>query len=367
MNKKKQVGNIKSKYTIRADGRIMHRKKIGGIQRTVYGKTDKEIDEKIRAYEMQALLGKLDDNTMLDFWATKWFQTSKEGKVAHATEQSYRNALNVHILPYFHNKKISDIKPIHIQEFINTKADKSNSLQHDILITLNQIFNSAVQNGMIVKSPMVDIKKCGVETKEREALTRVSQNQLIESVKGTRAELFINIALYTGLRRGEILALTWEDIDFKDRILNVNKAAYFEINKAIIKETKTKAGNRQIPIPYQLLELLKMESKENEYIVSDVKGRLMSKIALKRMFEVSKVSINPHKLRHTYCTNLYTAGIDLKTAQYLMGHSSIAVTAKIYTHLDKSHVKSAQEKLDEYYKSVSKVCQNPQNTDKKAL
>ena len=357
MNKKKQFGKIKTKYTIRADGRLMHRKKIDGIQRTMYGYNDKEIDEQIKAYEMQALLGKLDDDTTLDAWSVKWFQTSKEGKVAYATEQSYRNALNVHILPYFQNKKISDIKPIHIQEFINTKANKSNSLQHDILITLNQIFNSAVQNGIIQKSPMIEIKKCGSETKEKEALPREAQNQLIESVKDKRAELFINIALYTGLRRGEILALEWKDIDLKNRILSVNKAVYFESNKAKIKEPKTKASYRQIPFPINLLKLLCKSPKNNQYVVSDVKGGLMSKIALKRMLEVSKVDINPHKLRHTYCTNLYTAGIDLKTAQYLMGHSSIAVTAKIYTHLDNTHLKSAQEKLDNYYKSVSKVCQ----------
>lgn len=375
---KKQFGKIKTKYTIRADGRLMCRKLINGIQKTIYGKNDKEIDDKIRELEMQVLLDKPNDNTMLDIWATKWFQTSKEGKVSYRTEELYKNRLNNHILPYFHNIKIIDVKPMMIQEFINSKAEYSNSMQHQLINDLNQIFNSAIQNGIISINPTKDIKLCGVPTKEKTALTKREQDIILDICKDTRAELFINIALYCGLRRGEVLALTWEDIDFNSRILTINKAIYFKVNIPLIKPPKTKAGNRQIPIPPQLLELLKNAPKKGKYVISNTLGELMSLKSFRGMWDIiinrlqkptDKVlkdsekadnmifEVTSHKLRHTYCTNLYYAGIDLKMAQYLMGHSSITVTAQIYTHLDNSQVLSAQKKLEEYYNSVSKVCQ----------
>ena len=175
----------------------------------------------------------------------------------------------------------------------------------------------------------------------------------------------------------KFLALEWSDIDFINRIIKVSKSLYFKGNAPVIKEPKSKAGCREVPMPVNVLKLLCKANKSTDRVVSSATGKTLTSIAFRRLWEIvinklqkpiekkeeetskSEVEkptdkekrvnmlfeVTPHKLRHTYCTSLHSAGIDLKTAQYLMGHSNIAITAEIYTHIEKAHILSASEKI----------------------
>lgn len=168
--------------------------------------------------------------------------------------------------------------------------------------------------------------------------------------------------LYTGLRRGEVLALTVEDINLSDRILTVNKSLYFEVNNANIKDPKSKSGYRQIPIPDRLIDELRIYilTLENNILFTMNNGNYMTKSSFRKFWDSiikavkektdnpNEITFTPHIFRHTYATNLYYAGIDIKTAQYFLGHSSLSMTLEIYTHLDKQHINGEIDKLNDY-------------------
>ena len=126
----------------RKDGRYEKNTKMpDGTYKNIYGYSTEEIDEKIYQIKYEYNCGLIvGDSTTMNEWAVMWFKTTKEGKVSHSTENGYKNAINNHIIPYFGKTYLKDIKPIQVQNFMNEKRDKSNSLHHDILNTLSQIF-----------------------------------------------------------------------------------------------------------------------------------------------------------------------------------------------------------------------------------
>lgn len=165
------------------------------------------------------------------------------------------------------------------------------------------------------------------------------------------------IMLYAGLRRGECMALNWEDIDLDKRIIKVRKSLQFFHNQSSLKPPKTKAGIRDVPIPDILMPVLIELKKPCGVVCPSAKGVLMSETAYQRAWYSYMVYLNEcaggrtasgprkavwameqftaHQLRHTYATMLFDAGVDVKSAQKFLGHSNIEVTLDIYTHLTK--------------------------------
>lgn len=188
--------------------------------------------------------------------------------------------------------------------------------------------------------------------------------------------------LYAGLRKGEVTALQWSDIDFNNKTISVTKSYNFKTNK--IKSPKTQAGIRTVHVPENLLEFLQSTPKKSIYVVTSASGNIMTDIAWRRLWnsymtdldikygkrtkKISKFdpqkgaiiikTFTPHQLRHTYCTILYNAGVDVLTAQYLMGHSDAKTTLAIYTHLQKKQKDKSINKLNEFLKCKSDASQD---------
>jgi len=184
--------------------------------------------------------------------------------------------------------------------------------------------------------------------------------------------------MLAGLRRGEATALTWDDIDFDNRTIYVEKS--YDFKNGLTKDTKTEAGMRKIIINDFLLDMLKnaYENRDttnkfnSQFVIQKVKGGRMTETAWKRMFEIyneflraeameyylyNKVKkedryepFTIHQLRHTYCSMLQWSGVDMKTAQELMGHSEIDVTANTYTHVNTNSKERAAELQSNYLK-----------------
>ncbi len=160
--------------------------------------------------------------------------------------------------------------------------------------------------------------------------------------------LFISLLYYCGLRRGEALALGRGDIDLKRGVLTVNHSLAFIGNKGVLKEPKTEKSHRDIPIPPELKELLQefkydlyLFMKRGNFFTQSAYTKMWARI-LKKINEAARSQgigkiqgLTAHIFRHNYASLLYKQGIDVKTAQKLLGHSTIAVTMDIYTHLDK--------------------------------
>ena len=180
------------------------------------------------------------------------------------------------------------------------------------------------------------------------------------------------LMMYSGLRKGEVTALTWADIDFDNHTISVNKS--FNFKQGEIKLPKTTAGNRVVSVPAKLIRFLRTVPKNNILVVTTANGGRMTESAWKRLWESYLKDLNlkygtslikrskfdpkgsimtiepftPHCLRHTFCSIMYEAGTDVLTAKEQMGHSDIKTTLSIYTHLDKQHKQKNISKLDAY-------------------
>lgn len=355
MPKKRKDGRYQKKVTLST-----------GKQKIVYGKTIAELNQAaLDALEedRQGLI--VDDKTLVGEWAKIWLEKYK-ANLRPGTIAMYKNTYNVHIMDAIGGMEIRDVRPVHIRSIMSDVSEKSESLQHKVLITLDQIFTTAAQNGLVIKNPTDGIQITQHNRPER--IKHLSSEQakiLIDSIKDNKALAFVGLCLYCGLRREEALGLQWGDI--KSNSLTINRAVAFVGNLSDPShELKTKAAHRTIPIPKPLTNILQNTPCTGLYIITKADGSIMTQTAFKRMWDkvIRSVSfeVRPHMLRHTYATTLYHAGVDLRTAQYLLGHSSIDMTARIYTHLDKGDAMKAVTKIENYLsgKSSQKVV----NTEK---
>ena len=157
--------------------------------------------------------------------------------------------------------------------------------------------------------------------------------------------------LYTGLRMSEARALEYNDIDWENRLINVNKKIVDDDNNPILRyETKTEAGTRQVILLDRVADLL--PKKKNGIIFCNEAGGYLTKKQLQRNWDNLRrdynLNVTAHQLRHAYATMLYEAGINEKDAQDLMGHSDIRLTHAIYTHIRKEHKAETAEKLNNF-------------------
>lgn len=182
------------------------------------------------------------------------------------------------------------------------------------------------------------------------------------------------IMLYCGLRRGELIALTWRDVDLKKKVLVICKAATTTSNQHKLKDPKTAAGHRMVPIPDFLADILAKQPRESLMVCPAVTGAMMSAQAWERAWEsymhflnikaggrdrsrinpkvVAMEPFTPHQLRHTYASLLYDAGVDAKSAQEMMGHSNIQTTLEIYTHLSREKKTTAISVINDYLQKL---------------
>ena len=223
---------------------------------------------------------------------------------------------------------------------------------------MRQLFEEARLNHLIIDNPTEGIKITPhAKAEKKKALLPDEVDILMSVVVEPRARVFCALCLYCGLRKEEALGLQWSDI--QSNSLTVRRAMTFLNNQQDpVDDLKTKAAHRVIPIPDKLRSVLLDTPHLSRYIVPAADGGDMTRSAFTRLWNshvaaLVPFSLHPHMLRHTYATTLYRAGVDLRTAQKLMGHSSIQVTADIYTHLEQEDSLHVADKLNEYLSGKS--------------
>lgn len=346
MPKKRKDGRYQRKITL-SDGR----------QKMVYGRTLAELNaaaDAVRAEDRQGV--RVGDTTLVGEWAKIWLEKYKSD-LRPNTVRMYRDAYNVHIMPELGGMMLREVKPVHVRAVMKRVADKSESLQSKVLLTMRQIFETARQNGLIVKNPTEGLKITPHARPEKpKVLTPQQVRALLTADLPPKARAFVGLCLYCGLRKEEALGLQWGDIQ-RDRLTVCRAVSIVKNQPDPSQELKTPAAHRTIPLPSPLQEILKQLPLSGLYVVSKSDGGPMTGMAFRRMWEQVTKAINfplhPHMLRHTYATNLYYAGVDLRTAQYLMGHSSITMTAKVYTHLQAEDGLKAADKINARFQEIS--------------
>lgn len=294
--------------------------------------------------------------------AELWFVLLKEDKLHSKSKEIVTGILARHVYPVIGQKKVRDIKPADILLLMKSVSGSSNSLQRKVLQYTKAICSFAADNALIPKSPVLSsIKAGGAETEEVEALTDDQCAMLLDAVKDTRAYLFVELLLYTGLRRGEALGLMWQDINFDKAELSVCRSiVYTDGNQTgeINNDLKTSNARRVVPIVPWLLEDLKAAKAESNalYVFAMNDGRYLSKSSFRKLWEIVEnrttatqtkrsrlkrtldFTVHPHQLRHTCVTRWIENGLDLKEVQYLAGHATADITMNIYAHYRKAQL-----------------------------
>ncbi|ARF67077.1 site-specific integrase [Paenibacillus larvae subsp. pulvifaciens] len=320
---------------------------------------------------------KMTIGSFVDEWKDKY--AVKE--LSPLTFKTYQHHLNNHIIPTLGLKRLDEIKPFHITSFLHDlslpgarkdgRGEKlsSGTIEY-IYRILRNLFNRAVEWQLIGKHPMEGVKKPKVTKTEMKFYDESEAQRVIESLYKESAmwRLFILTAILGGLRRGEILALEWDNINFKEGFISVNKSISLTVNgQAIIKEPKTKGSKRNVTMPEWYFQELKEYSLEwkkeklkvgelwsggvNEYIFHAGFGKpLYHTLPTKWWREFCKRHnirhIRFHDLRHSHVAILLENETDLKIIQERLGHSSFQTTADTYAHISKSVNKATADKLD---------------------
>ena len=305
-------------------------------------------------------------------YAQTWYKLNTHGLGTKRCED-YQNAINNHICPAIGNKRL-DAVTLDDGLDILRHSPQSKSSQQKIVTTLKRIFKAAADNDLIRRSPFADLKPGGKPAAEKEPLTKEQQAALLAAVKGKDVETLVLLCLYLGLRREEALGLKWDCVylDAATPYVDVRRALRWEHNKPVLGDKlKSKAAYRKLPIPPLLLAHLRALPHKGDFVCHRADGEAHSASSYRRAWEditeqeIKPVTyksnrtgepvtrelaagdkvpyrravacldfhLTPHILRHTYITELFTSGADVKTVQYLAGHSSVQITLNIYTHL----------------------------------
>ena len=343
----------------------------------VYGHSQLEVNNKLadlKSLHNKGLYSETGSITLED-WSKKWFDLYKSNK-AYNTQKEYTNAIYNYIIPELGNYKLKNIKQCNVQELINSIVEMGKlRTAEQILITIKQILEKAIEQDYIYKNVAKGVN-LQIKYKAKEKITLTTEElKIFEEISKThRAGVFFMVMCYTGMRREEIVPLSIHDIDFKNKNIIINKAVYFKCGHPILKDTKN-GEHRIIPILdviYPMLKELQLTNK-TDYIFTKQDGNILSETALKRMLEsfikkcnehidklnkgkkeneqIKHMNFTFHTLRHTFCTILYYSGVGLKETQDIMGHKDSKMVLDVYTHLDKSEIKTTTDKLNNYISS----------------
>lgn len=280
-------------------------------------------------------------------YAERWYRLYKAPHLRGSSQEMYENVLSKHLYPAMGERPITSITADELQEFIIGYEESSKSLIDKVMMTLRQVFAAALDDGIIGRNPVARLKPPEGTCGDRKPITLEQVGALTKAAICHSDGLLPLLLCYTGLRRGEALGLKWDDID--GEYIHVRRAVTYERNHiAVIGETKTDAGRRDVPIMPVLAERLK--SGGRGFIFGGEK--VMPYTSFKRLWtrlqgEIDALKgVTPHRLRHTYLMLLRRAGVDAATQQYLMGHSEYDTTVNDYTTIDEVDVGEACQKMN---------------------
>lgn len=344
-----------------------------GRRYEAYGKTEEEaIEKKIemkRQLEQAAVLRT--GNMTVNQWFEQWLSTYKEGQgIIGKTLRDYRSTYERSIKPHIGRKQLKSVTEMDLQKIMLTVAGMSFSTASKLRNIIQQMFHRAARARLIPYDPSEDLELPKVSKGKRRALTKEERALFLENApKVSGYEIFFAM-LYTGMRPGEAVALTWDDVDFESHQILINKAAESGVDHKI-KAPKTDAGVRIVPMVPQLESILSEIQKESGPVFTNSWGNQHTRNSFERTWrailremdiangamvyrnQIIKSTLTddlvPYCLRHTFATDLEKAEVPINVAKEIVGHSDIQTTANIYTHRD---MKTITENMKKYGESI---------------
>ena len=385
--------------SLRKDGRYQGRFTFNGKRYTYYSRDVKELQKKMAdaRYELEhGIYGSGLDIT-LNHWFDVWMKEYKLLTVKNSTILLYSLNYERYVKESIGNYLLKDIKTIHIQKIYNEMHRQGLSLGTIQIVNsvLNNLFSQAVKNDYLMKNPCMGAILPKGEKKEPRVLTFYEQTLFLAAISGDFYEPLYQIALCTGLRIGELSALTWEDINFEKKSLSVSRTLLYQKDYRTgeygfrFQTPKSGSSKRIVPLIPDAVQILKKHQKAQKvYIMANLEewnpvtamdnlifttrhgtpiqeahmvkrlaavtgkmNRLEKEIAAKenRMPCIIE-NITPHTLRHSFATRAFENGLAPKTVQELLGHSNMNITMDLYTHVTYDTKKREMQKMSKILK-----------------
>ena len=301
-------------------------------------------------------------------WLTYWYENHSKPKIRPTTQETYESRIRLHIIPEIGDIPLNKLTQNDLQQFYGRLkksgrkrfTDKYGEGLSDRMVrmchaTCRSALEKAVQDGLIRVNPAIGCKLPPKKAREMQVLTREElQRFLIQAKFEGYYEVFL-LDLATGLRRGELMALQWDDLNFKTGVLNVNKQVYDVRGQLQISTPKTKNSIRKIVLPPAVVEVLREYKKTVDsrwMFPSPVKEDcpITPGVVRRRLQLVLEHAgckhVRFHDLRHTFATLALENGMDVKTLSAMLGHVSAVTTLDIYTHITGDMQRAAAASID---------------------
>lgn len=343
-----------------------------GQRKELYDKNLAELKRKLRTAQFDDEQGNnvIDNSITLDAWFKDWMEIHKYKIIRNNTKVYYTQVYTKHIKPTLGRKKLKDITQLMVKSLIKDldKKGYKYETQNKVRIMLLDMLDKAMIDNFILKNPCKGIKLVRDEKKDMRVFTREEQTEFFDCCKGTFYDNLFVVAISTGLRQGELCALTWDDVDLEKKELTVNKTLLYqklegdEKKEFHINPPKTKTSNRTVPINKQCELALKkqfiqrnnvmakksakpLQGYENLLFTTKFGTPICDQImidAIKRIVEEINLCkdeleqfeyFTPHCFRHSFATRCFEANIPPKTVQQFLGHATLDMTMNLYTHV----------------------------------
>lgn len=304
-------------------------------------------------------------------WLDEWFLNYVKPTNKTKTCERYSEIIEKHLKAKLKDYKLEELTPLVLQRYVSELSKSGNlitgkglspSSVGGIITVIQSSLKVAYMLGTVEEYTANKIKRPKMQEKQVTCFTVTEQKKIEKAVLSSNdTKLFgILICLYTGLRIGELLALEWCDVDFYKGTITVNKTCHDGLDEngnlcRITDTPKTNSSRRIIPLPKQIIPLLKEQKKKSKcnYVVSS-KGKPIFVRSYQRNFEMLQKKLNIekrgfHSLRHTFATRALECGMDVKTLSEILGHKNAAVTLNRYAHSLIEHKREMMNKVGKLF------------------
>jgi integrase len=301
----------------------------------------------------------------------RWLEDSVRGSVRQSTYQRDESLCRVHIVTSLGKKKLKTLNAADVQRFYRDKLDAnlSSATVHKLHVLLHKALKQAERWGLVPRNVADDVDPPKVHKDEVHPLTNEQARKFLETARGDRLEALYVVALQSGLRQGELLALRWEDIDLEARTVQVRRTITRDGGKHTVGSAKTAKGRRTVKLTRdakealrehlkrQLVEIDKAGDKwqENGLVFCTGRGTLINPTNLRRrslaplLQRAGLPPITFHQLRHTAATILLLKNVNPKVVSEMLGHATIAITLDTYSHVLPNMQHSAVAAMEEAF------------------
>ena len=300
----------------------------------------------------------------------RWLKDAVQGTVRQSTYEVYGHMIRPHIVPGLGRLKLKNLTPAHVRAFYRDLLNSglSPATVHKMHVVLHKALDGAVSDGLIPRNIAKGVKVPQALAKRREirSLTPEQARALLEAARGDRLEALYVLALNTGLRQGELLALKWEDVELEDAVQRVGSTITRSGGKVDVGPPKTNKSRRSVGLAASAMEALRdhlarqLEEMERigslyhpgGFVFANESGGIINPSNLRnRSFarllkRAGLPKIRFHDLRHTCATLLLSRNVDPKIVSEMLGHSSVSITLDIYSHVLPTMQKNAVQALE---------------------